>query len=63
MVLQRIIRFYEERLLGRKINEAEQEDVRAMCEEFRRLKAPGGVSSRLLELSGKGRPFSRVERG
>jgi len=38
MVLQRIIRFYEERL-GRKINEAEQEAVRAMCEEFRRLKA------------------------
>lgn len=31
----------EERL-GRKINEAEQGAVRAMCEEFRRLKAPGG---------------------
>ncbi|MDA2916830.1 hypothetical protein MYX64_08340 [Nitrospinae bacterium AH_259_B05_G02_I21] len=41
MVLQRVIRFYEERL-GRKINEAEQEAVRAMCEELRRLKAPGG---------------------
>ncbi len=41
MVLQRTIRFYEERL-GRKINEAEQGAVRAMCEEFNRLKAPGG---------------------
>ncbi len=38
MVLQ-IIRFYEERL-GREINEAEQEAVRTMYEEFRRLKAP-----------------------
>ncbi len=40
MVLK-IIEFYEYRL-GREITEAEQEAVRTMYEEFRRLKAPGG---------------------
>ena len=38
-MLLRIVQFYEERL-GREINEAEQEAVRTMYEEFRRVKAP-----------------------